>query len=119
VWRTTYGGVGRNIAEVAKRLGTETVLVTALGGDNNSAELRRSILSRGIKLHEIHDASCNAPTYLGILDDNHDAIIGLADMDVNDNLVFDKIYQAYFREEEKRGSNRGDIVVLDANLVDS
>lgn len=51
VWRTTYGGVGRNIAEVAKRLGTETVFVTALGGDNTSSDLRNNILSHGIELH--------------------------------------------------------------------
>lgn len=54
-----------------------------------------------------------------MLDDNHDAIIGISDMDVNDNLTFDKIYQAYFKAEEQRGHNRNDIVVLDANLVDS
>lgn len=31
IWRTSFGGVGRNISEVASRLGTQTVFITALG----------------------------------------------------------------------------------------
>lgn len=50
VWRTSYGGVGRNIAEVCSRLGVPTTFVTALGGDNTSEDLRNHILSYGIDL---------------------------------------------------------------------
>ena len=32
-WKTSFGGVGRNIAEVAQRLGTPTTFITALGSD--------------------------------------------------------------------------------------
>ncbi len=38
-------------------------------------------------------------------------------MDANDDLTFDKIYEAFFKEEQKKGINSGDIVVVDANLV--
>ena len=30
-WRTSFGGVGRNISEVSQKLGTETALITVLG----------------------------------------------------------------------------------------
>lgn len=35
-WKTGYGGVGRNIAEVCQKLGAQAVLVTAVGSDKNS-----------------------------------------------------------------------------------
>lgn len=59
-----------------------------------------------------------APTYLGVLDDNNDAIIGISDMEVNNGLTFDRIYERFFREEERIGVNPDDIVVVDANVVD-
>jgi hypothetical protein len=54
-WKTSFGGVGRNIAEVCSRLGAPTTFVTALGGDSSSADLRSHILSCGIELCEIRD----------------------------------------------------------------
>lgn len=54
-WKTSFGGVGRNIAEVCSRLGAPTTFVTALGGDSSSADLRSHILSCGIELCEIKD----------------------------------------------------------------
>lgn len=50
MWRTSYGGVGRNIAEVTSRLGARTAFVTALGGDKTSEDLRSHITSYGIEL---------------------------------------------------------------------
>jgi hypothetical protein len=40
-----------------------------------------------------------APSYLGILDDNNDVALAIGDMDANDDLTFDKIYEAFFKEE--------------------
>lgn len=60
----------------------------------------------------------NAPTYLGVLDDNNDAIIGISDMEVNNSLTFEKIYERFFKEEERNGINPDDIIVVDANVVD-
>ena len=54
-WRTSFGGVGRNIAEVCSKLGVATSFVTALGGDSASSDLRNHILSCGIDLCEIKD----------------------------------------------------------------
>ena len=35
-WRHSFGGVARNIAEVAQRLGISTTLITSLGNDPQS-----------------------------------------------------------------------------------
>ena len=40
---------------MAQRLGTETILVTALGNDGQSTEIRESIERLGIDLREISD----------------------------------------------------------------
>lgn len=53
-----------------------------------------------------------------MLDDKNDAVIGISDMEVNNGLTFENIYQRYFKEEEKKGVNPNDIVVVDANIVD-
>lgn len=53
-----------------------------------------------------------------MLDDKNDAVIGISDMEVNNGLTFENIYQRYFKEEEKKGVNTSDIVVVDANIVD-
>jgi sugar/nucleoside kinase (ribokinase family) len=95
-----------------------TTFVTALGGDSTSEDLRNHINSYGIDLCEIRDEKLNAPTYLGVLDDNNDAIIGISDMEVNNGLTFERIYERFFKEEEKNGINPDDIVVVDANVVD-
>lgn len=47
-WRTTLGGVARNISETAARLGSKTVLVTALSNDGPSKQIRKNIQSFGI-----------------------------------------------------------------------
>jgi pseudouridine kinase len=98
-WKTSFGGVGRNIAEVSSRLGAKTTFVTALGGDNTSEDLRNHIVSYGIDLFDVKDEKLNAPTYLGVLDNNNDAIIGISDMEVNCGLTFEKIYEKFFKNE--------------------
>ena len=55
-WRTSFGGVGRNISEVAQKLGTETALITVLGQDGQSSEIRNNINANGIDLFEIESA---------------------------------------------------------------
>ena len=78
-WRNSFGGVARNIAEVAKRLGTKTTLITALGEDPQSREIRENIKSYGIDLFDINSEEKGA-TFLGILDGKKDAIISVSNM---------------------------------------
>ena len=48
--RTSMGGVGRNIACNAARLGLQTELVTALGGDSSAGLIRADCARAGVGL---------------------------------------------------------------------
>jgi len=49
--------------------------------------------------------------YLSVLDDKKDSIIAISNMDINQNLTFDKI-----KPHLQRTRNTRDIVVVDANV---
>ena len=53
--------------------------------------------------------------YLSILQKNKVELIGLAQMEINNQLTFSNIYFSYF---EKGEINPHDIVILDANIAE-
>ena len=63
-WTSTFGGVARNIAEVACRLGVETHLVTAVGGDSVSQSIEEGISQIGIEGHFIRNPALKGATFL-------------------------------------------------------
>ena len=114
-WKTSFGGVGRNIAEVAKRLGTPTTFITALGSDQHSSQIRSNIKKLNIDLFSVDlekDSELKGPLFLSVLDDKKDSVISVSNMDINHSLTAEKVQSVL----EKSGINNKDLVVVDANV---
>ncbi len=105
------GGVGRNIAHDLRLLGLEVSLVTALGGDANSAALLQSCRELGLDM----DMSFSFPgesgcVYLYMTDETGDMRLGLSDM-----ALMARLTPALLEPLLPR-LNGYDALVLDANL---
>lgn len=86
------GGVGRNIAENVARMGIETKLITATGGDSNSKRLLTECTQIGIDMqHTLVLADSNASIYLAIMDDCGDMALALSDMHIMDRITIEYI----------------------------
>ena len=89
------GGVGRNVAENLAKLGCDTALVTAFGGDHNARELRGCCEASGIDVSA--SITCDdlpGSVYLAILDDAGDMALALSDMRALDRLTPDALRTA-------------------------
>lgn len=74
------GGVGRNIAENLARLGVDTALISAYGDDAFAGILKNSCTALGIDIsRSVTIPGVNSDTYVSILDNSGDLIIGSAD----------------------------------------
>ena len=81
------GGVGRNIAETVARLGHATVLLTALGADRVGQELLRHTRAAGVDMRNILTVDKPSGSYVAVLDDRSELLIGVADMSATDALT--------------------------------
>ena len=106
-----YGGVGRNIAENAARLGGDTAMVSVIGDDQMGRGAKAQLAELGV------DVSCvtelqgrSSSMYLSILDEKHDMAMAISDMSIMDELTPAKLADcaAFLRSSG--------IVALDANL---
>ncbi len=105
------GGVGRNIAENLARLGIETELVTAIGGDHGARELSEECIWAGVGLaHAIAVPDLPGSTYLAILDENGEMEVAL-----NDMRALERITPEALGERREVFENAA-LVVVDANL---
>ncbi|SEN77929.1 Sugar or nucleoside kinase, ribokinase family [Mesobacillus persicus] len=87
------GGVARNIAENLGRLGMESVLLTACGGDSDWKFIEDSS-SLYMDLNSVAQISGMATgSYSAVLDSSGDLIIALADMDVYDSISTEVVQQ--------------------------
>jgi|JI61114C2RNA_FD_contig_51_2858296_length_2135_multi_2_in_0_out_0_1 sugar/nucleoside kinase (ribokinase family) len=111
--RNTFGGVGRNIAEVAGRLGTNPYFITSLG-DDEAAQLTTSYLKDvGVEPFPIVTANEVTGKYVHVMKKNGDLALGVADMHVNRFLTFDNIYDSFFRFHRLLP---GTLVEVDSNV---
>ena len=109
--RMSAGGVGRNIACSLARMGVETHLVTAMGGDAFADVIRADCDAAGVAL----DCAFTFPeaassSYLFIADDSGDMQLAVNDMDICARLTPDAL------SERLDALNAMDAVVIDANL---
>ena len=107
----SLGGVGRNIAENLKRLGSEVMLVTAYGNDRNGLWARTECESLGIDM----SASAGFPgmstgTYVCIHDERGELCCAVSDMRVCECVTPE------FLRPRLNAINACDAVVIDANL---
>jgi pseudouridine kinase len=108
---TTFGGVGRNIADNLARLGASVDLITVLGDDSNAAAVRLDCASLGISLeHSLQVANSATSSYLCINDDQGDMYIAVNDMRLIENLTPE------FLAARLPVINKSDLLIFEANL---
>ena len=108
--RRSAGGVGRNIACTLARLGVETHLVTALGGDVFAQIIRADCRDAGVDLENALTFDANSNVYLYIADHAGDMRLAVSDMALCDRLTPAAL------QDRLPMLNAMDAVVLDANL---
>lgn len=112
--RMSAGGVGRNIACNLARLGVETWLVTALGGDAFADVARADCAAAGVRLDRalvFPDAASSA--YLFIADAAGDMHLAVNDMAICERLTPEALSPSI------DWLNAMDAVILDANLPEA
>jgi pseudouridine kinase len=85
--RSDFGGVAHNVAHNLARLGCSVRLVSRVGDDETGRQVRTHLEAAGIE--PLLTTSPNHPTasYTAILEPTGDLVIGLADMDIYDELA--------------------------------
>lgn len=109
--RMCHGGVARNIAENLARLGTETVLISAVGNDDLGRQLLDHVASAGVVIdHTIIADDSPTGSYLAILNDQ-----GGLRCAVDDMHGIESITGQYLRDRYNLFKDAV-AVVVDANL---
>ena len=108
---TTPGGVGRNIAENLARLGRRTHLVAAVGADAMGEQLVAHTASAGVHTRQMVVSPHPTGTYLAVLDDRGELVVGISDMAATDALSVDRLG----RSRELVAA--ADLMVVDGNLA--
>lgn len=106
--KKSLGGVARNIAENLARLNVDTTLFTVLGKDEERRWIMTSAQEVNLKLFATTVEQ--TPSYLSILDEQHDLVVSIALMDDIETLSIEDVKkrESLFLEAE--------ILVLDTNL---
>ena len=112
--RTSMGGVGRNIACNAARMGLRTELVTALGGDASAGLIRADCVRTGVGLnHALCFPEESTSTYLFIADGSGDMALA-----VNDMGIYEHITPEFLRQRLDFINHAG-LVVVETNLPEA
>jgi pseudouridine kinase len=108
--RTDFGGVARNVAYNLARLGCPVRLVSRVGDDESGRQVRHHLEAAAIE--PLLTTSPHHPTasYTAILEPSGELVIGLADMDIYDELTPEWIEPSLPRLREC------DLWFLDTNL---
>lgn len=108
--RISHGGVARNVAENLAHLGTDTILLTAVGDDDQGHQILDRARREGVNVEAaVIDPERPTGAYLAVLDRQGNLQHGLDDMAVLRSLTPGEI--------EKRSGlfEAASVVVLDAN----
>ena len=85
--RISHGGVGRNLAEVALRLGCAVHLLSAVGGDEPGRQLLSHCRQLGILVEDVAVLDTfRTATYTALLDGTGELVGAVADMAILDNI---------------------------------
>ena len=107
------GGVARNVAENLTRLGVDCRLISAIGNDHHGQMLTRLSRDAGIDMQYVHEiANAATSTYLSVLDDSGDMLVGINDMSIIDHLG------AELLQSQQAMLKRSSLAILDCNLSD-
>ncbi len=109
----TWGGVGRNIAEAAHRLGIKTFLISAVGSDVNGRGLLNHMTTMGLSTSHIASISSHRTgTYVSCHDGGGEMIVAYADMGIFDTLTTSNI----LTPQTASLFEKAEIILLDGNL---
>jgi pseudouridine kinase len=109
--RTSPGGVGLNVARDLARLGLRVRLVTRVGADHEGEAIIAAAAADGVESSSIGVVTgSRTATYRAAFDNEGGLIVGIADMD-----IFDDICPAVVRQPVEEAP-AGEIFVIDANL---
>ena len=106
---TSFGGVGRNIAENLARLGHEVTFLTAIGQDALGKSCMQSLTSLGIHVLTPTKEN-NTSSYLAIYDESGDMRVAVCDTEILDEMTQEDLLP--FEEEIESF----DDIVVEANL---
>jgi len=107
------GGVARNVAENLARLGIDCRLISAMGNDAHGKLLLRLSRDAGINMDYAHEIKyATTSTYLSVLDDGGDMLVGLNDMSIMDQL------NAKLLQTQQAMFQQSSLTILDCNLSD-
>jgi pseudouridine kinase len=110
---SSFGGVGRNIAETLARLGRQVSLVSAVGDDYQGRALSSHARQLGVDTTNLLTASSRhhkTATYTAIHDKDGDLYVGIADMEIFKSITESVIQGIYGAVRKSK------CVVVDGNL---
>ena len=109
--RSSWGGVARNIAEAAARLGALPLLVSAVGDDAEGAAAVAHAAAAGIDVSGVRrSVGARTAVYSATLDERGDLVAAIADMDAL--RLMDAAYVGSFAP----ALSLAELVAVDANL---
>lgn len=107
----SYGGVGRNIAENAARLGGSVAMISAIGADHMGLGAKKALEELGVDTSGIEICKGRSSAmYLSILNDNKDMEMAICDMDIINTIT------PGFLEKRLDFISSSKAVALDGNL---
>lgn len=109
--KISLGGVGRNISENLVKLGVNTKFISAIGGDVYGNKILDEAKLIGLDMqHSLILKSQSTSTYLATLDESGDMLLGIAYMDILDEMSID------FIKEKKHVIENSKLCVIDTNI---
>jgi len=112
--QVSAGGVARNVAESLARLGVDCRLVSVIGDDDHGQLLMRLCRNAGINTQYVREiASAATSTYLSVLDDSGDMLVGINDMSIMDEL------KAELLQAQQAMLKQASLGIIDCNLSDA
>jgi pseudouridine kinase len=107
------GGVARNVAENLARLDVDSRLITAVGDDERGKMLQQLSSDAGINMQYVLEIPSGVTsTYLSVLDNNGDMLVGISEMSIIDQL------DAELLQTHQAMLEQSSLVIIDCNLTD-
>ena len=107
------GGVTRNILENMSRMGMDVQLISAMGTDVFGERIMESCAAAGIgTTHVLRLSGETSSSYIAMLDDNGDMLLGMSDM-----RILKKLSAEHIRKNAELIAN-ADAVIIDGCLAE-
>lgn len=107
----SYGGVARNIAENLVRLDDDVRLISIVGNDASGKDLLSDLQVLGVEIDQVVVSQTGKTAeYIAIFDPNSELVIGVASMD-----IFEELSEKHIARSQSHIIS-SDWVVLDCNL---